>query len=253
MPTSRPAGARRLTLLLVLLGLVLAGVLLVRHLPAVGVLAASGSSTLVTFGDSLTEGGEVSHPWPEVLAGRLRAARGKRRIAVVNAGISGNRLLRGGMGASGLDRFERDVLARPGVRWVTVLEGTNDLGFAGSVEPMTPLPTAEELIGAYRRLIERAHAAGLEIYGGTLPPFEGTTTAGYFTPEKEAIRQTVNAWIRTSGAFDAVIDFDRAIRDPGRPSRMLPGYDTGDHLHPNDAGHRAMAEAVDLGLFAGPG
>src|SRR5262249_7884121 len=145
---------------------------------------------LVTFGDSLTDGGGVVPPWPEVLSRRLRAD--GRQVAVVNAGISGNRLLRGGMGLSGLDRFEHDVLHRRGARWVMVLEGTNDLGSAGSVEPGTPPPTAEEIIGAYGQLVEAAHAAGLKVYGGTLPPFEGTTTTGYFTPQKEATRTAVN-------------------------------------------------------------
>lgn len=252
-PTAPRPVSRRVTLVLVLglAVLALAGGVLVRHRSTMVGRDAGPTRTLVTFGDSLTDGGGVVPPWPDVLSRRLLAER--PQIQVVNAGISGNRLLRGGMGPSGLDRFEHDVLARPGVRWVTVLEGTNDLGFAGSVEPGTRPPTAEELIGAYRRLVERAHAAGVKVQGGTLPPFEGTTTAGYFTPEKETVRVAVNEWIRSSGTFDAVIDFDRALRDPDHPARLRPAYDGGDHLHPNVAGHRAMAEAVDPGLFADPG
>jgi len=244
MPTALHPGARRVILLVGLALVALAAVLLLRHLVGMGMLAAGSSRTLVTFGDSLTDGGDVARPWPAELASRL-----PRGVAVVNAGISGNRLLRGGMGASGLDRFEKDVLARSRVRWVTVLEGTNDLGFAGSVEPGTAAPTAAELIGAYRQLIDRAHAAELKIYGGTLPPFEGTTTPGYFTPEKEVVRQAVNAWIRTSGAFDAVIDFDQVLRDPAHPARLLPAFDSDDHLHPSAAGHRAMARAVPMSLL----
>src|SRR5215471_1704644 len=218
MPTAQPPVSRRVTLVLGIAALALAGGAVVRHLsPMVG-RDAGPTRTLVTFGDSLTDGGGVVPPWPEVLSERLRAER--QRTTVVNAGISGNRLLRAGMGPSGLDRFEHDVLARRGVRWVTVLEGTNDLGFAGSVEPAATPPSADQLIAAYRRLVARAHAAGVKVYGGTLPPFEGTTTAGYFTPQKEAVRAAVNGWIRSSGTFDGVIDFDRALRDPDHPTRL---------------------------------
>src|SRR5262249_52981160 len=136
-----------------------------------------------------------------------------------------------------------------GVRWVIVLEGINDLGYPGSVEPAAPRVTAEDLIGAYGQLIARANAAGVKIYGGTLLPFEGAAS-GYFAPDKETVRQAVNAWIRASRDLDGVVDFDAAVRDPGRPARLRPEYDDGDHLHLNAAGQRAMGEAVDLGLFA---
>src|SRR5262249_58508754 len=153
---------------------------------------ARGAPVVVAFGDSLTSGsGSVSHPWPEVLAERLARQEGGGP-RVVNAGISGNRLLRDEFGASGLRRFERDALRQPGVRWVIVLEGINDLGYAGSVEPEAPRVTAEELIGAYRQLIARARAARVKIYGGTLLPFEGAGS-GYFAPAKEGVRQAVNA------------------------------------------------------------
>jgi lysophospholipase L1-like esterase len=208
---------------------------------------------VVAFGDSLTEGnGTIAHPWPAVLAERLARKTGPDAARVVNAGISGNRLLRDDFGVSGLGRFERDALRRPGVRWVIVLEGINDLGYAGSVEPEAPRVTAEELIGGYRQLIGRAHAAGVKIYGGTLLPFEGAPS-GYFAPEKEHVRQAVNAWMRSSGELDGVVDFDAAIHDPARPGRLRPEYDDGDHVHLNAAGHRAMGEAVDLGLFRDPG
>lgn len=250
MPTPLSPRGRRATAAVLALGLLaLAGSLLGRYVRAVGLPGSSASGVVVTLGDSLTEGTEYTdRPWPEVLARRLRAQRANAPT-VVNAGIGGNRLLRGGMGPSALERFDRDVLARPGVRWVIVLEGINDLGFPGLVEPSAPPVTAEQLIEGYRRLIARAHAAGLKIYGGTLLPFEGTTSPGYFSAEKEAVRQAVNAWIRTSGSFDAVIDFDAALRDPRSPTRLLPAYDTGDHLHLSAAGHQAMGQTVELRLF----
>jgi len=230
--------------------LVLAGIAVARYVAGVG-KTAPGTPVVVAFGDSLTEGGPaIPHPWPAVLSERLARSKGANPIRVVNAGLSGNRLLREDFGPSGLRRFDRDALREPGVRWVIVLEGTNDLGFAGSVEPGAPRVTAEDLIGGYRQLIARARAAGVKIYGATLPPFEGAGS-GYFAPDKELVRQTVNAWIRSSGEWDGVVDFEAAVRDPGRPSRLRPDYDDGDHLHLNPAGHTALGEAVDLALFAG--
>ena len=249
MPTPTSSRRFRASVVVLACALALAVPLLGRYVRAVGLPGSSTFGVVVAFGDSLTEGkGYTDEPWPELLARRLRAQRASART-VVNAGIGGNRLLRDGMGPSALDRFEHDVLARRGARWVIVLEGINDLGFPGSVEPGAPPVTAEQLIEAYRRLIARAHAAGMKIYGGTLLPFEGTKSPGYFTAEKEAVRQAVNAWIRTPGSFDAVIDFDAALRDPRHPPRLLPDHDGGDHLHLSARGHRAMAEAIDLGLF----
>ncbi|HUM12719.1 MAG TPA: SGNH/GDSL hydrolase family protein [Myxococcaceae bacterium] len=235
---------------LALLAAALVAGILARYVVGVGAGAGRTRSVVVTFGDSLTEGsGSTGTPWPEVLAERLHARGGGRAPRVVNTGIGGNRLLRDGYGESGLARFDRDVLARPDVRWVTVLAGINDLGFPGCVEPDAPRVTAEELIAAHRQLIARAHAAGLKIYLGTLLPFEGTTSPGYFAADKERARQAVNAWIRTSDEPDGVIDFDAATRDPDHPTRLRPAYDSGDHLHPSTAGHRAMGEAVELRLF----
>ena len=232
--------------------LALAGVAIARYVAGVGG-PTPGDQVVVTFGDSLTEGGRfVSQPWPAILGDRLARHPGGSRIGVVNAGISGNRLLRDEAGPSGLRRFRRDALEKARVRWVIVLEGINDLGFAGSADPASPPVTADELIAGYRQLIAQARAAGVKIYGGTLLPFEGAAE-GYFTPEKERVRQAVNAWMRTSGELDAVIDFDAAVRDPERPGRLRPTHDHGDHLHLNQAGHRAMGEAVDLRLFASGG
>jgi len=177
------------------------------------------------------------------------------RLGVVNRGIGGNRLLRDPgeqplFGRAALARFDRDVLASAGMRYVIVLIGINDIGHPGTgTIPVSEEPTVDDLIAGYRQLIARAHAKGIAIYGGTLTPFEGTTFAGYYTPAKELICQGVNNWIRNSDEFDGVIDFERAVRDPSHPTRMLPAYDSGDHLHPNDLGMQAMANAIPLQLF----
>jgi lysophospholipase L1-like esterase len=230
--------------------LAVAGIAAARYVAGVR-KPAPVTPVVVAFGDSLTEGGGgIAHPWPAVLSARLARRAGANPVRVVNAGISGNRLLRDDFGPSGLRRFERDALGEPGVRWVVVLEGINDLGFAGSVEPGAARVTAEQLIGGYRQLIARARAVGVKVHGGTLLPFEGAGS-GYFTPDKEAVRQAVNAWIRSSGEWDGVVDFDAAVRDPRQPGRLRPEYDDGDHLHLNQAGQTALGEAVDLGLFGG--
>jgi lysophospholipase L1-like esterase len=248
MSSATPRRADTLRLMVAAGLLALTGVGIARYVEAMGA-GPSHTPVVVAFGDSLTESSaEARPPWPEVLGRRLTAAPRTATVSVVNAGISGNRLLRDGAGPSGLARFDRDALKRPGVRWVVVLEGINDLGFSGSFEPGEPPVTATELVAGYRQLITRARAAGVKLYLGTLLPFEGAT-GGYFTPGKEEVRAAVNAWMRSSGEHDGVVDFDAATRDPARPTRLRPVYDSGDHLHLSGAGQRAMGEAVDLGLF----
>jgi lysophospholipase L1-like esterase len=163
-------------------------------------------------------------------------------MSVLNAGISGNQVLGDGAGVSALARFDRDVLMQTGLTHVIIMEGINDVGLARA----NPAPSAADLIAGHKQLIERARARGLKVYGATLTPFEG---AAYWTTEGEAKRRSLNQWIRTSGAYDAVIDFDQVTRDPAAPTRFLPAYDSGDHLHPGDAGYKAMGETVDLELF----
>jgi lysophospholipase L1-like esterase len=227
-------------------------------LTGVDVLASESASAVVAFGDSITDGArstvDTNRRWPNVLAERLRARRGGKPLGVLDAGIGGNRILHDPganvrFGVNALARFDRDVLAQPGVKYVIVLEGINDLGHAGSSAPLTETVTADDLIAGLKQMIERAHENGLKIFGATLTPFEGTAAPGYFTPEKEAKRKAVNEWIRSGKAFDGVIDFERAIRDPDHPDRMLPAHDGGDHLHPGDAGYKAMGESIDLSLF----
>jgi len=215
---------------------------------AIDVLAP-GAAMVVTLGNSITDGRgsgtNKQNRWPDELARRLAASPPTQHVGVVNMGIGGNCVLRQCLGPSARERFSRDVLHQPGVRWVIVLEGINDIGGAeGGLEGA--LAVADSLIAAYQSMIKQAHEQGLRIYGATLLPFEG---AFYYTPEREKARQRVNAWIRTSGAFDAVIDLDAALRDPTHPTRLHPNWDTGDHLHPNEEGHRRIAEAVDLMLF----
>lgn len=211
---------------------------------------------IVAFGDSITDGTAGTDPlvrgWPDALAARLRAA-GIDDVAVVNAGIGGNRILQSSVGESALVRFDRDALTVPGVTDVILLEGINDIGLSGLPDFATGAPrrvlSADDIFWAYQQLIDRAHDHGVRVIGATITPVGGGTFPGYATPEKDVIREEINAWIRTSGAFDAVIDFDAAIRDPEQPSRILPAYDSGDHVHPSDAGYGVMAEAIDLELF----
>lgn len=226
-------------------------------LTGVDVLAPEQASLVVAFGDSITDGArstiDANHRWPDILAGRLLARHGHKEVAVLDAGIGGNRILHDPsnnvrFGVSALARFGRDVIVQPGVKYAIVLEGINDIGHAGTSAPASEMVSAEDLIAGLKQMIERAHEHGLKIFGATLTPFEGTA-GGYFTPEKEVKRKAVNEWIRTGQAFDGVIDFDKAVRDPDHPDRMLPAYDGGDHLHPSDAGYKAMGEAIDLSLF----
>lgn len=215
-------------------------------LVGVDVSNTGATGTIVTFGNSITDGAgstrDANRRWPNVLAQRLLNA-GEPPKGVVNHGIGGNRVLTFGTGPSALARFDRDVLMTPGVTHVVLMEGINDIG--ASVRDGV---TADDIIQGYRQLISRAHDRGLVIIGATLTPAGPRTP---YTPELEAKRAAVNAFIRTSGLFDGVIDFDAATRDPARPLQFLPAYDSGDHLHPSDAGYKAMGDAIDLALFRG--
>ena len=233
---------------------------------AVLVPAKPSQRLVVAFGDSVTDGDgstvDADHNWPNDLNRRLRKTSEGSNVAVVNEGIVGNRLLSdcflasaGCFSVSALARFDRDALGVPGVTHIVLLEGINDIGFPGAqlgggyLAKPTDTRTAEDLIDAYQQLIPRAHTRGVKVIGATITPFEGVDLPGYYSESKETLRQTVNKWIRTSGAFDGVIDFDAVLRDPERPSRLLPRLASEDHLHPNDAGYQAMADAIDLALF----
>jgi lysophospholipase L1-like esterase len=222
-------------------------------LAAIEVDAPPDARVIVAFGDSITDGSQstpdTNNAWPAILATRLAADKATANIAVANQGIGGNRVLSDGalfQGVSALARLDRDVLSQPGVKWLVVLEGINDIGNSAAGNGNTGPLDAGELIQAYQQIIERAHQHGIKVIGGTLTPYEG---AAYFREDGEKIRQAVNTWIRTSGAYDAVVDFDAVLRDPANPRRLRAEFDPGDHLHPNDAGYRAMAEAIDLRLF----
>jgi lysophospholipase L1-like esterase len=204
--------------------------------------------TVVAFGDSITDGMgstvNADRRWPDFLSRRIVAA--KLNFSVVNQGIGGNQVLANGMGDSALSRFDRDALALPGVSTIIVMEGINDIGFSGNMIPGMSRPDvipAEEIIQGYRQLLARAHARGLKVIGATMTPFEGSPA---FTKDKEAVRAAVNTWIRTGGAFDAVVDFDAATRDTKNPLKLKAEFDSGDHIHLNDAGYDAMASAIDL-------
>ena len=219
--------------------------------------AAGQPAVVVTLGDSITDGyrSEVdgNHRWPDRLAERLAARPNAEPVGVLNAGVSGNRILHDHpedlFGPSALARLDRDVLSVPGLRWVVLMEGINDIGHSTSADLPEQDVSADEIIAGMKQIIARVHERGAKIYGATLTPYEGTTFHGYYQPAGEAKREAVNAWIRTGGAFDAVIDFDAAVRDPDHPTRIRADFDVGDHLHPNDAGYRAMGDAVDLKLF----
>jgi lysophospholipase L1-like esterase len=220
---------------------------------------APGATAIAAFGDSITDGAvtenDVNHRWPDALAARLRGTRG-----VLNLGISGNRLLHDPnptpgaegfadwFGPNGLRRFDRDVLAQPGIGAVIVLLGINDIGQPGGPAPASEAVTADQLIAGHRQLIARAHAAGIKIYAGTLLPFKGDTL-GFYTEANEATRATVNHWLRTSHEYDGIADVEAAVRDPADPLRLHPSFNSGDGLHPNDAGMAAMATAVPLHWF----
>jgi lysophospholipase L1-like esterase len=221
----------------------------------IDVEAEAAAAAVAVLGDSITDGrGSTTNGndrWTDNLARRLQGDPRTARVAVLNHGLGGNRLLRDGLGPNALARLDRDVLAQPGVRWLVVLEGVNDIGTRISARAKgEPWATAEDIVAAYEQIITRARARGIRVYGATILPFEGF--AAYWATDTEADRQAVNRWIRASGRFDGVIDFDAVARDPARPSRLRPEVDGGDHLHPSAQGYRIMAEAVDLSLFAAP-
>lgn len=250
-------------------------------LTGVEVAASPRGATIVALGSSLTDGDgstiDANRRWPDALAERLQNAKDRgKELGILNEGIIGNRLLKdsdsprqaGGppplgavlaqlgpaLGQSGLKRFERDVLAQAGVKYVVIALGVNDILFPGSFIPKSESVSAQSITSGYRQLIARAHKNRIRIIGSTIPPFEHAIFrspffGGFYSPEKEHVRQEVNAWIRSGGEFDGVIDFDKAVRNPNHPTQLLPAYDSGDHLHPNNAGNVAQGKAISLALF----
>jgi lysophospholipase L1-like esterase len=234
------------------------------------IFAPSRAAATLALGDSITDGVGAKqgdyNDWPDLLANRLAAQKGLPAMAVVNTGIGGNRVLHDGAGVSALARFDRDVLAQPGIAKIILLEGINDIGWP-RMKPLSPRPgdpaqgsrsmespfakelvSAEDIIAGYQQIIDRARQHGIKVFIATLLPYEG---ADYYTEDGEVIRSAVNQWIRTSGAADGYFDFDRAVRDPSHPTRFRDGYHSGDNLHPNMLGYKAMADAVDLAVLRG--
>ena len=234
------------------------------------VFAPSQTMTILALGDSITDGVGAKqgdyNDWPNLLANRLAAQKGLPAMAVVNTGIGGNRVLYDGAGVSALARFDRDVLAQPGIASIILLEGINDIGWPrmklpsprpgdpaqGAASMESPfakeLVSAQDIIAGYQQIIDRAHQHGIKVFIATLLPYEG---ADYYTEDGEAIRAAVNQWIRTSSAADGYFDFDKAVRDPSHPTRFRDGYHSGDNLHPSAIGYKAMADAVDLAVLRG--
>ena len=228
---------------------------------AVLVPAQPSNRLVVAFGDSISDGDgstvDADNNYPNNLIRRIAKTSNGSTLAVVNEGIVGNRLLRDSeiFGVSALARFDRDALVLPGVTHIVLLEGINDIGFVGAkmdgqyLADPAETRSAQDIIDAYRQLISRAHARGIKVIGATITPCEGVDIPGYYSDAKELVRKTVNKWIRTGGAFDGMIDFDAVVCDPDHPTRLLPKFASKDHLHPNDAGYKAMADSIDLALF----
>jgi lysophospholipase L1-like esterase len=217
-------------------------------LNGVDVASQDSAASVVVLGDSITNGRNATtnenRRWTDELARRLCVNRRTEHVGVLNEGIGGNRLLRDGLGPNALARLDRDVLTQTGARWLVVFEGVNDIGTCTKECNLDSL--SQDIIGAYEQIIVRAHSQGMRVYGATITPFGGSF---YARPEAEDVRQIVNDWIRKSGRFDAVIDFDAITRDPQNPSRLFAAVDSGDHLHPSDAGYKAMGDGIDLKLF----
>ena len=208
------------------------------------------AAAIVTLGDSITDGAistmDANRRWPDVLAERLQADKKFAHLSVLNEGISGNRLLHDRSGPNALSRFDRDVLAQSGVKYLIVLEGINDIGNVAQPHERSDLIIDRGLLFALTQIVMRAHEHGIKVFGATLTPYKG---AGYYSGAGETMREDVNQWIKTSGTFDGVIDFDQVARDPSNPAVFSPQVDSGDHLHPGDAGYKAMGSAIDLSLF----
>jgi lysophospholipase L1-like esterase len=216
----------------------------------VDVKVPAQSAAVVAFGDSITDGAYAANNqnarWPDELARRLLANPKSAEIGVLNEGIGGNRILHDNTGPSALARFDRDVIAQAGVKYVIILEAINDIGHAYDTHRVYDVVSADDLIAGYQQMVERAHMHGIKVYMATLTPYTG---AGYMSPAGEEVRLALNKWIRTTSQIDGYIDFDKATADPAHPDTFLPAYDHGDHLHPSDPGYKAMGDAIDLGLF----
>jgi lysophospholipase L1-like esterase len=236
-------------------------------LTGIDVYTTDSLGAVVVFGDSMVDGdgstADANHRWPDEIARSLNPDARSMDIAVLGAGIVGNRLLHGSprdppsefgdaLGDAGVVRFERDALSSSGIKWVIVRLGINDIGLPGPIAPANEATTAGGIIEGYKSLIRKAHEHGVRIYGATLSPFEGADVGpGYYSPEKDTVREEVNSWIRSGGGFDGIIDVDAILKDPQHPSRLLPEFDSGDHLHPNDAGNAASAVPLTRRLLDG--
>jgi lysophospholipase L1-like esterase len=219
-------------------------------LKGIDVTADDKAASIVTFGDSITDGAhstrDANARWPDVLARRLQANKKTANLGILNQGIGGNRILHDTTGPSALARFDRDVLAQAGVKYLVIMESINDIGHATDPAKPYDVVTADDLIAGLSQLATRAHTHGIKVIGATLTPFVG---AKYQSPAGEEIRQAINQWVRTSNQFDGIIDFDKVTSDPTHPGMFLPLDDSGDHLHPGDEGYKAMGESIDLNLF----